>query len=307
MIDTSVQTNVRSQPILPLTTKLGPVHIAVTDRSKALAIWQDVVGLDLVAERDNALHMGAGGQTLIVLETGATRPVVPRTIGLYHVAIHVPRRVDLAQMAVRALQRNVRISPTDHLVSEAIYLWDHDGNGIEITFETPDRGTLGDPDKGETYAVTADGKPHSGREPIDLDGLLGELGPSPVLAPRMPSGTRIGHVHVHVNDLHIAMDFYRDVVGFAGFLLIESFGMGDVGLDYMPHTLAFNIWSGPNATLPPAGAAGLRWFTISLPDAETRAALVARLEKAGAPVIVSGNDLETRDPSGNRIKIVVHA
>lgn len=303
MIDTSVQTNVRSQPILPLTTTLGPVHIAVTDRQRALAIWQDVVGLDLIDEQGNALFMGAGGNVLIVLETGATRPVTPRTIGLYHVAIHVPKRADLAQMAVRALQRNIRISPTDHLVSEAIYLWDLDGNGIEITFETPWRGRLGDPDKGQTYAITAEGKPHSGREPIDLDGLLGELGQSPILAPRMPAGTRIGHVHVHVNDLHRAMDFYRDVLGFAGFLLIQSFGMGDVGLDYMPHTLAFNIWSGPNATLPPAGSAGLRWFTISLPDAESLAALRARLEQAGAPLDVVGNDLETRDPFGNRIRL----
>ena len=303
MIDTSVQTNVRSQPILPLTTTLGPVHIAVTDRQRALAIWQDVVGLDLIDEQGNALFMGAGGNVLIVLETGATRPVTPRTIGLYHVAIHVPQRADLAQMAVRALQRNIRISPTDHLVSEAIYLWDLDGNGIEITFETPWRGRLGDPDKGQTYAITAEGKPHSGREPIDLDGLLGELGQSPILAPRMPAGTRIGHVHVHVNDLHRAMDFYRDVLGFAGFLLIQSFGMGDVGLDYMPHTLAFNIWSGPNATLPPAGSAGLRWFTISLPDAESLAALRARLEQAGAPLEVVGNDLETRDPFGNRIRL----
>lgn len=307
MIDTSVQTNVRSAPILPLTTALGPVHLAVTDRTKALAIWQDVVGLDLITENGNALTLGAGGKPLIVLETGATRPVVPRTIGLYHVAIHVPKRVDLAQMAVRALQRNVRISPTDHLVSEAIYLWDLDGNGIEITFETPWRGTLGDPDKGQTYAVTTEGKPHSGREPIDLDGLLAELGPSPVLASRMPSGTRIGHVHVHVNDLHMAMDFYRDVLGFAGFLLIQSFGMGDVGLDYMPHSLAFNIWSGPNAGLPPAGAAGLRWLTLVLPDAESLAALKGRLEKAGAPLDVVGNDLETRDPFGNRIRIELAA
>lgn len=307
MIDTSIQTNVRSKPLLPLSTTLGPVHIAVTDRQKALAIWQDVVGLDLIAENGNALHVGAGGKTLVVLETGATRPVAPRTIGLYHVAIHVPERADLAQMAVRALQRNVRISPTDHLVSEAIYLWDLDGNGIEITFETPWRGSLGDPDKGETYAVTTEGKPHSGRDPIDLDGLLAELGPDPVLASRMPSGTRIGHVHVHVNDLHMALDFYRDVIGFAGFLLIQSFGMGDVGLDYMPHTLAFNIWSGPNAALPPAGSAGLRWFTIVLPDAESLAALKARLEQAGAPLEVLGNDLETRDPFGNRIRLELAA
>lgn len=305
MIDTSVQTNVRSAPILPLTTTLGPVHIAVTDRARALAIWQDVVGLDPIDETGNALTLGAGGKPLIVLETGALRPVVPRTIGLYHVAIHVPRRVDLAQMAVRALQRNVRISPTDHLVSEAIYLWDLDGNGIEITFETPWRGTLGDPGKGQTYAVTSDGKPHSGREPIDMDGLLAELGTAPDLAARMPAGTRIGHVHVHVNDLHIAMNFYRDIVGFGGILLVTSFGMGDVGLDYMPHTLAFNIWSGPNASLPPAGAAGLRWFTIVMPDAATLDGVKARLADAKAPVSSVDGGIETQDPSGNRIRIVL--
>jgi catechol 2,3-dioxygenase len=305
MIDASVQTNVKSKPILPLNTALGPVHIAVTDRTKALAIWQDVVGLDLIAEAGNELTLGAGGKPLIVLETGAVRAVVPRTIGLYHVAIHVPGRADLAQMAVRALQRNVRISPTDHLVSEAIYLWDLDGNGIEITFETPWRGTLGDPDKGQTYAVTAEGRAHSGREPIDLDGLLAELGPSPVLAPRMPAGTRIGHVHVHVNDLGLAMDFYRDVIGFAGFLMIHSFGMGDVGLDYMPHTLAFNIWAGPNAGLPSAGAAGLRWFTIVVPDTTTLDAVKTRLAAAKAPVSSADGGIETQDPFGNRIRVLV--
>ena len=306
MIDASVQTNVKSKPILPLSTTLGPVHIAVTDRARALAIWQDVVGLDLIAETGNALTLGAGGKPLIVLETDAVRPVVPRTIGLYHVAIHVPQRADLAQMAVRALQRNVRISPTDHLVSEAIYLWDLDGNGIEITFETPWRGSLGDPEKGQTYAITADGKQHSGREPIDMDGLLGELGPEPVLAARMPAGTRLGHVHVHVNDLGLAMAFYRDVIGFAGFLLIHSFGMGDVGLDYMPHTIAFNIWSGPNAGLPSAGAAGLRWFTIVVPDAATLEGVKTRLAAAkNAPVTPVEGGIETHDPAGNRIRVLV--
>lgn len=307
MIDASVQTNVRSKPILPLTTTLGPVHLAVTSREKALSIWQDVVGLDILAERGNEIVLGAGGEALIVLESGAVRPVVPRSIGLYHVAIHVPARSDLAQFAVRALQRNVRISPTDHLVSEAIYLWDLDGNGIEITFETPWRGSLGDPDKGQSYAVTATGEPHSGREPIDLNGLLAELGPSPVLAPHMPAGTRIGHVHVHVGDLGRAMHFYRDVLGFAGFLLIHSFGMGDVGLDYMPHTLAFNIWSGPHATLPPSGSAGLRWFTIVVPDAATLQDVQRRLAAADAGVTPLDNGLETQDPFGNRIKIVVNA
>ncbi|WP_375450099.1 VOC family protein [uncultured Devosia sp.] len=303
MIDASIQSDVRSAPILPLSTRLGPVHIAVTDRARALAIWRDVVGLEVLAEAGNLLTLGAGGVALIVLETGAIRPSVPRTIGLYHVAIHVPTRIALAQMAVRALQHPVRISPTDHLVSEAIYLWDLDGNGIEITFETPWRGSLADPALGH-YALTRDGKPHSGREPIDLQALLGELDGLEVVPSAMPAGTRVGHVHVHVTDLHRAMTFYRDVIGFAGLLLITSFGMGDVGLDYAPHTIAFNTWSGSNAKLPPADAAGLRWFTIVVPDIATLEGVRARLMAVGAPVSAVAGGIESQDPFGNRIQLL---
>jgi catechol 2,3-dioxygenase len=112
-------------------------------------------------------------------------------------------------------------------------------------------------------------------------------------------------VHVHVNDLGVAMNFYRDVIGFAGFLLISSFGMGDVGLDYMPHTLAFNIWSGPNAGLPPSGGAGLRWFTIVVPDAVTLEGIESRLAGADAPISAVEGGIETRDPFGNRIRILM--
>lgn len=300
------QAGIRSKPALPLSTTLGPVQIAVTDRDKALAIWRDVVGLELIAEDGNTLQLGVGDKVLIVLETGAVRPVVQKTTGLYHVAIHVPKRTDMAQLAVRALQRNVRIAPTDHLVSEAIYLWDLDGNGIEITFETPWRGSLGDPDTGDyTYAKTVDGKPHSGREAIDMDDLLGELGTSPVLEPLMPVGTRIGHVHFHVNDLHSSMDFYRDGLGFGGLFIIKSFGMGDVGLDYTPHTIAFNIWAGPNAGQAPAGSAGLRWFTIVVPNAETLEDVRARLTAHNYAFSEIGSGIEVRDPSGNLVKVVL--
>jgi catechol 2,3-dioxygenase len=297
------QSDVRSKPALPLTTTLGPVQIAVTDRDKALAIWRDVVGLDLIAEAGNELRLGAGGKVLIVLETGAVRPVAQRTTGLYHVAIHVPKRTDMAQFAVRALQRGVRIAPTDHLVSEAIYLWDLDGNGIEITFETPWRGTLGDPESG-SYATTSDGKPHSGREPIDMDDLLGELGENPALEARMPAGTRIGHVHVHVNDLYQSMAFYRDGLGFGGLFIIKSFGMGDVGLDYTPHTIAFNIWAGPNATQAPAGSAGLRWFTVIVPDDQTLDDVRARLTAHEFRFDNVAGGIDVRDPSGNLVKVV---
>jgi catechol 2,3-dioxygenase len=299
------QSAVRSAPALPPTTTLGPVHIAVTERDKALAIWRDVVGLELIEEAGNELRLGAGGKVLIVLETGAIRPVVQRTTGLYHVAIHVPKRSDMAQFAVRALQRGVRIAPTDHLVSEAIYLWDLDGNGIEITFETPWRGSLGDPDSGDyTYAKTVDGKPHSGREPIDMDDMLSELGDNPVLEATMPAGTRIGHVHVHVNDLHLAMDFYRDGLGFGGLFIIKSFGMGDVGLGYSPHAIAFNIWAGPNAAQAPAGSAGLRWFTVVVPDDAVLDDVRVRLTAHNFAFGEIEGGIEARDPSGNLVKVL---
>jgi catechol 2,3-dioxygenase len=304
MFPVESQTTVRSDPVLPLTTTLGPVRIAVRDRDKALAIWHDVIGLSVIRDAGDALDLGINGKTLISLEVNATRPAVQRSIGLYHVAVHVPKRSDLAQFAVRALQAGVRIAPTDHLVSEAIYLWDLDGNGIEMTFETPWRGTLGDPDQG-AYAVTTEGKVHSGREPIDLDDLLGELGETPVLEPMLPDGTRIGHVHVHVNSLEKAMRFYRDGLGFGGLFIIRQFGMGDVGLNYTPHTIAFNIWAGEDATLPPEGAAGLRWFTIVLPDAEALSGARARLIGLGVAATDIPGGIEVRDPSGNLVKILI--
>ncbi len=295
---------VRSVPRLPMTTTLGPVVLAVTDRTRALAIWRDVVGLSLIAEDEQALRMGVGQRELVTLQLGAQRPVRERSLGLYHLAIHVPTRADLAQMAVRALQRRVRISPTDHLVSEAIYLWDLDGNGIEVTFETPWRGRLAADGEGG-YVHSADGSPHSGREPIDFDGLLAELGPNAVLEASMPEGTRIGHIHLHVDDLDRAMVFYRDVIGFGGLFIIRDFGMGDVGLNYMPHAIAFNIWAGPSATQPPAGTAGLRSFDIVLPDAETLAAVIGRIDAAQVPREEIARGVLVKDPAGNRVRIVV--
>ena len=207
-----------------------------------------MVGLELIAENAEALHLGAGGKELITLELGAKHPVLEHSLGLYHVAIHVPTRADLAQMVVRALQRRVRISPTDHLVSEAIYLWDHDGNGIEITFETPWRGRIGDADEG--VYVTHHRRLAAFRPRADRPRRPARRARRRSRRCRrcMPAGTRIGHVHLHVNDLEEAMRFYRDGIGFGGLFIMRRFGMGDLGLDYTPHTIAFNIWAGPNAT-----------------------------------------------------------
>lgn len=293
---------IASPVLVPLETRLGVVHLAVTDAQRALSIWRDVVGLNVIDQSATEITLGAGGKPLVILYPGARAQVAPNTIGLYHLAIHVPTRRDFARTLNRAMAARVRISPTDHLVSEALYLWDLDGNGIEITFETPWRGDFVQNDN--LLAVTKDGQPHSGREPIDVPGLLAELEGDPTPFAPMADGTRIGHVHVHVNDLDAAMEFYRDQLGFAGQLLSRRYGMGDVYLNYAPHILAFNIWAGANAHLPPEGLAGLKWFEIVLPDEKALDAMRQRLTRNGSAISEIEGGFETTDPSGNRVQIL---
>ncbi len=286
---------------LPPTTRLGPVHIAVTDAERALIIWRDMVGLSEIGRDEQGIALGAGGKTLIVLEPGAERPVVAHTSGLYHVALHVPTRRDLAVVTARLMAARIPNSPTDHLVSEAVYLWDLDGNGIEMTFETPWRGTF--KTDGDTfYALTPDGRRHSGRDAIDLHSLLGELKREDELSQKLPAGTRIGHVHLHVGDIDKAMAFYADDgVGFARQMLAKRVRMGDVTLGYQPHALAFNTWAGEGAPQAPPGSAGLRWFGISVPDVHALSAMRARLGDVSA---IDGG-FETSDPAGNRLRVTV--
>ena len=194
-------------------TRLGAVHLAITEARRALGLWRDLLGLTVLGEEGGAIHLGAGDRTLIVLQPGAARPVAPHTSGLYHVAIHVPTRVDLARTIGRLFAARYPNAPTDHLVTETTYLSDPDGNGIEVTFETPERGQL-TVVNGQPLAIDTAGNVHSGRDPVDLDSLFGELGTGGLLEAPLSPGSRVGHVHLHVADLAAAMHFYRDVLGF---------------------------------------------------------------------------------------------
>ena len=290
--------------LVPAGTRLGPVHIAVTDAGKALSVWRDMAGLSVLGRDADSISLGAGKETLVVLHPGAKRPVVTNTSGLYHVAIHVPTRRDLAVAVARLFQNRFRNSPTDHLVTETTYLWDFDGNGIELTFETPWRGRLVF-DDGRFEGIDSNGKPHSGREAVDLNSLFDELKDGEDLNVPLPAGTRVGHVHVHVANLDDAMRFYADVIGFGRQMLSRSFHMGDVVLDYPPHILAFNTWAGEGAPQAPPDSAGLRWFTIEVPEGPALEAMRDRLVKAGAAVSGTDGVLETADPAGNRLRVVV--
>jgi catechol 2,3-dioxygenase len=301
MNDTATRSETRTGGAPPA-TRLGPVHIAVTDLERALPVWRDLVGLTVLRRDTRSVALGAGDRTLIVLEEGAARPVVQNTAGLYHVAIHVPERRDLARAIARMVSTGYRNAPTDHLITETTYLWDPDGNGIEMTFETPWRGTLKS-DGSNYYGVTADGRRHSGRDAVDLESMFGELTEGERLDVPLPAGTRVGHVHLHVGNLDDAMRFYSEGVGFPPLMMNRRIRMADVASTYPPHIMAFNTWAGEGAQQPPEGSAGLRHFTVEYPDDASLENATGRLQAQGAnPVRVDGA-VEFRDPSGNRVRL----
>src|SRR5437660_12278354 len=152
-------------------TGMGAVDLAVTDGDTALRFYRDYVGLTPLPSDGNQIRMGAGGRELVVLHPDAERAVVPKTSGLYHLAIVLPDRRELARVIARLGRLRWDQYPTDHVMTKANYLWDPDGNGIEIYVESPEDGTMGMVN-GTYGAWDKDGRPRSGRDPIDLEEMF---------------------------------------------------------------------------------------------------------------------------------------
>ncbi|HEV2034164.1 MAG TPA: VOC family protein [Candidatus Dormibacteraeota bacterium] len=279
-------------------TGMGPVELAVTDGARALRFYRDYVGLTPLPSDGQEMRLGAAGHELVVLYPGAERPVVPRTSGLYHLAIVVPDRRELARVIARLASLRWEQSPTDHLMTKADYLWDPDGNGIEIYAETPEDGTLGFAN-GTFVAHDKEGHLRSGRDPIDLEELFTHLTPEDRLDQPLPAGTKMGHVHLHVADVTDALRFYHDLVGFDNMGQMPS--MAFVSAGGYHHHVGLNTWAGQGARPAPPGSAGLRRFTIQLPTRGDLDEVGGRLERGQVRVSEDGDGLAAVDPSANRV------
>jgi catechol 2,3-dioxygenase len=153
----------------------------------------------------------------------------------------------------------------------------------------------------------ADGTVQSGTEPLDVDMLLSALDESDdVLAP-MPSGTRIGHVHMHVNDIVAARDFYINQLGLGDMRWFQSFRMSDFSLltSYVPHAIAINTWNGTTAQPRPEGTAGLREWQLIVDDSQAIKEISERLSAAGSVHEMDGADLLVKDPAGNLLRMKI--
>jgi catechol 2,3-dioxygenase len=207
-----------------------------------------------------------------------------RHAGLYHFALLHPSRLELARAAMRlATTRTAIEGASDHGISEAIYLPDPDGNGIELAVDRPKEEwpDLSDP---ATYA--------SGPKPLDLYGLLelaGAEGPTQYVDPELT----VGHVHLHVGDIPRALGFYRDVLGFD--VMTEFPGAAFVAAGGYHHHVGMNVWRGQGVPPAPADRVGLRHWTLILPSADLEA-LRARAVQAGVSVEERPDGLLLRDP-----------
>jgi catechol 2,3-dioxygenase len=279
--------------ISPFAT-MGPVHLTVADLERSLTYYGETVGLTVLSRTTGQVSLGAGERELLVLveEPGAF-PGAGHT-GLYHFALLVPQRADLAQWLAHAARERVSLTGlSDHYVSEALYLSDPDGHGIEIYWDRPREVWEGLVAERMTTL------------PLDVDSLLGELdGREPEQFAGLPHGTVMGHVHLKVADVSDTVAFYRDLLGFA---LMARLGPSAAFLSAggYHHHIGANTWESAGASPPPTGSAALRHATIILPGERERERLVARLDQARRDVRTTAAGPVCVDPSGNALLLAV--
>ncbi|MBX5470448.1 MAG: VOC family protein [Thermoleophilaceae bacterium] len=272
-------------------TTVGAVHLTVADLARSLEWYRTALGLEALERAGARATLGAGGHELLALyEEPGAQPVRGHT-GLYHYALLVPTRADLARWLMHAAAARIPLSGlSDHLVSEAIYLRDPDGHGIEIYRDRPRSEWRWDGDRVSMDTI-----------PLDTHALLGALddpGSEPYSG--LPSGTRMGHVHLHVADIPSTEEFYGGVLGFE---VVARFGSEATFMSAgrYHHHIGANVWAGRGATPPPPGSAALRHATIVLPDRAELDAVTGRVADAGQePEPVDGGVI-VLDPSRNRL------
>ena len=266
---------------------LDSVHLTIPDLARSVAFYQEQIGLRVHRRDEETAALGAGGPDLLVLHASASAPRVRGTSGLYHFAILVPSRVDLAR-ALRHLAQTGTVMQgfADHSVSEALYLADPDGNGIEIYRDRP-RAEW----RIENGAITM------GSDPLDIEGLLAEADASSWAG--LPDGTRMGHVHLHVAKIPESERFYVEGLGLD---LILRYGASAAFLSAggYHHHVAVNTWAGVGAPPPPPGAVGLKHVVIRVSSAEAVRAVADSLDRARFTFELEADQVSVKDPAGNQ-------
>ena len=278
---------------LPAATHLGRVRLQVTDLVRSLAFYTEILGFRVISQRSGDAELGAHGDDRVILElySGATKPV-PRGghQGLFHFAILLPDRASLGRFFVHLSDTGVHAGASDHLVSEAIYLHDPDGLGIEVYADRA-RESWKHVDRELTMATVA----------MDVRAVAEAGGGAPWVG--MPAGTVLGHVHLHVASLEEARAFYHDVLGLD--LMVWSYpGALFFSAGGYHHHLGTNTWAAGQPSAAADEARLIDW-EIVLPDAASVGAARASLVGSGYLPVDAPGGWTAADPWGTKVLVTV--
>jgi catechol 2,3-dioxygenase len=274
-------------------TFVGHVKIKVENIDRSLKYYQEVIGFQILEQTKTKVKLTTDGKTS-VLSLEQPENVVPkqrRTTGLYHFALLLPQRSDLASIVNHFRESGIRIGSSDHLVSEALYLSDPDGNGIEIYADR-------DPSEWNWN----NGEVAMAVDPLNFEDLL--LNEKQQEWKGLPAGTVMGHIHLHVSDLQKTEEYYTKGLGFE---VVNRYGLQAlfISTGKYHHHIGLNTWNGVGAPTPPVESVGLESFTLIFPKKEARAIVLDNLKKIGATVTEEKDTFITFDPSGNCIHLQV--
>jgi catechol 2,3-dioxygenase len=272
---------------------IGSIGLVARDLHLLSSYYQQLLGLTVLERTDRIVRLGVAGVTLIEIEHQPdAKPDDPREAGLYHTAFLMPTRADHARWIMHIARSRVPITgASDHGVSEAFYLDDPEGNGIEVYNDRPQ-------DKWQRE----DGLIVMPTKQLDVEAILRGVEPVNADYPSAPDGLRIGHIHLRVGNVEKAEGFYRGMLGLD--LTRRRGGATFMSSGGYHHHVGANVWHSDGAGVRDGKRAGLGWYSIEAADGAAIDTIGGRLRAAGAPLDHVPGGIETADPWGTRIRLV---
>ncbi|TSI03996.1 VOC family protein [Lysinibacillus sp. BW-2-10] len=278
-------------------TYVSHVQIKVSNLERSIEYYKTIIGFDVLEQTNQTAVLTFDGATSILSleEVEAALPLAGGQTGLYHFAILLPTRKDLGNFLQHVAEKNIRIGAGDHHVSEALYLYDPDGNGIEVYIDRPE----------EEWIWYGDSTVHMVTEQLNVQSIMADGNGQ---WKGLPQGTVMGHIHLSVSDLEATEKFYTEALGFE---VVTRYGAQAlfISTGKYHHHIGLNTWNSGGGVKAPDNSVGLKSYTLVLDNAEQAekikanlTAMGAKVEQfEGAPTFGGAQAFSTEDPSGIRI------